>query len=320
MKRRAFLAGLASLPVAGRAQAGLIDNATAYRWVRLAEDAGFPRRDSGAGFRFHGRMWISNGYQVGAVTVRDLVASDDGLVWEQVNSSTPYKEYASICPFKDWIYVFDGRMSRTRDGVTFEQVASTNEPDFEPDCPMFKLREKLHIVGKDEIKTFDPSTGIFVVTPHPIKARRGPARIKFNNRLFVMAGAMDSQNSPPENQSGYPQWTSTNDIWSTDDPENQASWVKQKRPPWRRRMWPGLVVHGDLLYMTGGWDNFNAVNLNDTWRSPDGENWERVEVTVNYTARHAPTLFSFDGRILMVCGNTNISPSVQNDVWQLCPN
>lgn len=319
MKRRVFLAGLASLPLAGGAEAGLIDRATEYRWVRVAENGGLQPRDNGAGFRFNGRLWISNGYEVGGVTVKDLVASDDGVVWEQINGATPYRDYAAIRPFEGFIYVYDGQMARTRDGVHFEPVMSRNNPPFEPESVMFELNRKLHIVYKDMVSTFDPSTGTFVVTPHPVPARWGQVRIKFNDRLFIIAGAKDGANSPPENPTAYPQWTTVNDVWSTDNPEVSGSWIKHETPPWRRRMWPGLVVHGDLLYLTGGWDNFNAINLNDTWRSPDGENWERVKVSGAYTARHASTLFSFDGRILLVCGNTNISPSVQNDVWQLCP-
>jgi hypothetical protein len=319
MKRRVFLAGLASLPMVGGAKAGLIDRATSYRWVRLTEDGGLAARDSGAGFRFNGRLWISNGYAVGSVAVRDLVASDDGIVWDHVNDATPYKGYAAVRPFQGYIYVYDGQMTRTRDGSHYEPVATTNNPPFEPESAMFELNGKLHIITKDDVASFDPPTGQFAVTPHPVPARWGQVRIKFKDRLYIVAGAKDGANSPPENPDAYPQWTTVNDVWSTDNPQDPTSWKKHETPPWRRRMWPGLVVHGDLLYLTGGWDNFNAVNLNDTWRSPDGENWERVTVTESYPARHAPTLFSFEGRILMVCGNTNVSPSVQNDVWQLCP-
>lgn len=319
MQRRSFLAGALSCLAMGNADAGLIDNATEYRWVRITENGGLPARDNGAGFRFNGRLWISNGYSVGSITVRDLVASDDGVVWDQVNSATPYEGYAAIRPFQDYIYVYDGQMTRTKDGVNFERVESTDNPPFEPEAAMMELNGKLHIVTKDDVATFDPSTRRFVVTPHPVPARWGQVRIRFKGRLFIIAGAKDGANNPPENAAAYSQWTTVNDVWSTDNPEDQNSWVKHETPPWRRRMWPGLVVHGDLLYLTGGWDNFNAVNMNDLWRSPDGVNWERLDVNVNYPARHAPTMFSFNGRILLVCGNTNISPSVQNDVWELCP-
>lgn len=319
MKRRDLLAGMAYLPLAGTAKAGLIDRSTHYRWIKLTEDAKLAPRDSGAGFRFNGRLWISNGYAVGSVTVRDLVSSGDGVVWDKVNEATPYKGYAAIAPFQGYIYVFDGQMTRTKDGVQYELVATENTPSFEADAAMFALKRKLHVMAKGEVWSFDPSTCQFVVTAHPVPARWGQVRIKFKDRLYIIAGAKDGANSPPENKNAYSQWTTVNDVWSTDHPEDPDSWKKHDTPPWRRRMWPGLVVHGDQLYLTGGWDNFNAVNLNDTWRSFDGDNWERVEVTDAYTARHAPTLFSFDGRILLVCGNTNVEQSVQNDVWQLCP-
>ena len=59
--------------------------------------------------------------------------------------------------------------------------------------------------------------------------------------------------------------------------------------------------------------------MNDTWRSSDGDTWERVTCETEYTARHAPVMFSRNGRLLMVTGNTNTGPSVQKDVWELQP-
>jgi hypothetical protein len=120
-------------------------------------------------------------------------------------------------------------------------------------------------------------------------------------------------------KNGYPDQTSLNDVWSTSDPEDPNGWVKHRTPPWVARKWPGICVQAGYLYVCGGYNNYLAENMNDTWRSADGETWERVDCDSDYTARHAPVMFSRNGRLLMITGNTNTGTSVQKDVWELQP-
>jgi hypothetical protein len=210
-------------------------------------------------------------------------------------------------------------MKRTTNGTTFEAVTSSCNPPFEAEAPMFQMGNKLHIIRTAAVDTFDMTTGIFTTVANPNISVAGHVRIKFNDRIFIISGAKPGANIPPENGGGYTNMTSLNDVWSTDDPECPTSWVKHPAPPWVQRMWPGVGIHAGMLYVTGGYDNFTGANRNDTWRSPDGETWERVEVSTLYPGRHAPTLFSRNGRLLMVCGNTNNGTSVQKDVWELAP-
>jgi hypothetical protein len=271
-------------------------------------------------FEFNGRAWLSNGYQPGNIVVRDLLASHDGINWQMVNSSTPYQGYASICPVNGWIYVYDGTMRRTQDGVTFETVSTTGtSPIFEPEAPMVELGGKLHIINSGSIATFDPASATFSITSHPSLACKGQGRFLFKGRIFILGGAKQGANVPAEHPSGYPNMTSLNEVWSTDNPEDCNSWVKHEGTPWLHRMWPGVVSHAGYLYVCGGYNNFTANNMNDTWRSPDGDVWEKVVCTADYTARHAPAMLSRNGRLLMVTGNTNVSPSVQKDVWEMRP-
>lgn len=289
-----------------------------YRWIQRAADTGLVARDCGHGFEFRGRLWISNGFLPGNNTVRDLCASNEGFDWGVINSSTPYKPYAAVCPVGDWIYVYDGQMRRTSNGVVFEPVASTNNPTFEAEAPMFQKGNKLHIIRTAHVDTFDMETGVFTTVSNPNISKAGHVRVQFGDRFFILAGAKDGANTPPEN-GGYNTKTSINDVWSTDDLENLASWVKHDTPPWMQRMWPGACEHDGHLYVTGGFDNFTGGNRSDTWRTSDGDNWERVETTVDYPGRHAPTMYSRNGRLILVCGNTNTGPSVQKDAWELVP-
>lgn len=288
-----------------------------YRWVLRKSDGGLARRDSGMGFEHNGRLWISNGYQKGNVTVRDLVTSHDGITWQVVNPATPYAGYSAISSLDGWIYVYDGTMRRSRDGVSFETVATTGNPKFEPEAPMFLYNGVLHIVRTTAVDIFDAGSGRFRTVPHPVPGNRSRSRVVFKGRIYIMAGAKNVANNPPE--PAYPRFTSLNDVWSTDKPEDPSSWSKHRTPPWVQRMWPGVSVHDDYLYITGGYNNFASRNMSDTWRTSDGSHWERVETVDDYTARHAPNMFSRNGRLLLVAGNTNIDPNVQNDVWELVP-
>jgi hypothetical protein len=118
-------------------------------------------------FDFNGRVWISNGYQLGHVIVRDLLTSYDGINWQMVNQSTPYQGYAAVCRFGEWLYFYDGVMRRTKDGTTFETLTTTGNQVFEPEAPMVELGGKLHIIQAGFIATFNPATLEFTKNPHP---------------------------------------------------------------------------------------------------------------------------------------------------------
>ncbi len=50
-------------------------------------------------------------------------------------------------------------------------------------------------------------------------------------------------------------------------------------PPWAGRRKHTLVKHGDHLVLLGGFSLKNMItpmNLNDIWRTLDGETWEKL--------------------------------------------
>lgn len=285
-------------------------------WQQITASGGFPKRDDANGFVFNGKLWLSNGYDVGNVALRDLYNSTDGETWTLVNSSTPYAAYAPICPLGAWIYVADnGKVLKTQDGVSFTTIATSGIPPYSPTCQMHAHQGELTLVTEDEIwRSADGATW----TSHavPWGPRLSHKSIVFNGRLFVIAGASTTPNSPQEG--GY-NYTSFRDVWSTANPENPDSWVNHGNAPFAPRMWPGLVVLDGYLYVTGGYDNVtgNGANFKDTWRTPDGDRWQSIPVSAAYTARHAPTMFELDGSILIVAGNTNTGTSTQTDIWKL---
>jgi hypothetical protein len=317
MKRRSFILSAAAALTAGKAMA--IPVQQKYKWIQRTDDAGIPARDCGMGFDFRGRMWLSNGYTPGNVAKRDLFASHDGITWMLINDDTPYEPYASICALGPAIYVYDGTMRKSLDGVIYETLSTTNNPEFEPEAPMFDIGGKLHIVRTSHVDTFDPESNSFVTNPHPSQSTRGHARALFDGRLYIIGGAKPETNIPPENSKAYPDMTGLSDVWSSAEPTNPASWVKHADAPFAQRLWPGIGVNDGFLYVTGGYDNFTAKNRNDTWRTKDGITWKRVETVEDYQARHAPTMYSRNGRLIMAFGNTNTGPAVRKDVWVLVP-
>jgi len=292
-----------------------------YKWILRKSDIGLCARDCGMGFEFNGRLWLSNGYTPGNIPIRDLAVSHNGFNWSVLNNATPYQPYAAICPLGDFVFVYDGIMRRTTNGVAFQTVNTTNNPPFEPEAPMFEVGGKLHIIRTGFTDTFDPDTGLFSTVPAPATSTKGHARIAFGGKIFVIGGADPVANNPAE--SGYPGMTSLNSVWESATPEDPLSWTKSFAP-FIPRMWPGVGVHDGHLYVTGGYDNFvggtnSLTNRNDTFRTKDGISWERVETTEDYTSRHAPTLYSRNGRLILVCGNTNMNGSIQRDAWELIP-
>lgn len=316
MKRRVFLGAALAVAAAGGFKVGLLQARDRFRWELKSADVGLPERDCGAPFTFNGRIWISNGYQRGGICLRDLHVSDSGAEWQLVNAATPYADYAPVGVHDGWIWFIDTVVRRTRDGVNYEIVPASNMPArYDAQAHMFYLNGKFHIVGPSVVRHYDPATSIFSETPLPYPPRTGGAAVLFDGRISVMAGADDVGNFPPEKH--YANRTSLNDVWSTDDPENVSAWVRHADAAWTTRMWPGIVVHDRHLYIVGGYENRLQANVGDTWRTSDLEYWERIETQESYPARHASTLFSRNGRLVMVAGNTNKAPGVQKDAWEL---
>jgi hypothetical protein len=307
-----MLAGVTSSLVSGRVRAEDLP-----KWTKIAE-GGFPARDSGFGFQYDGKLWISNGYRpFGAAPLHDLLCSDDGASWQTKNAKTPYLAFSPISSHSDgWIYVVDEVVRRTKDGVRFETWEIPNMALFEGDRPMFSMNGKLHIVGRTYVTHFDPKKRRFSWTPLPWAAKSSYSFLVKGSRAYIIGGGYDMPSLTGEKT--YLTTQSLNEVWSTDNPENIRNWSRApSNPPWKPRLWPAVCAHNGYIYMTGGYDNVAGENLNDTWKSENGERWLKVDTDTSYPARHASTAFSRNGKLLLLAGNTNIGNSVQNDVWTL---
>jgi hypothetical protein len=312
MDRRSFiLSGLALLPASAY-------SASRPSWRLLAQPSGFTARDTAPVFEFDHHLWMSEGYTLDTKGTNDLLRSKSGTKWTVVNSATPYEAYSAICPFGRWIYIVDSKVRRTRDGVNFQILDAQNPHRFEPEMTMLELNEKLHMFGTEAVTHLCPKSLRFTETAYPWSKRTFFTVVKFGNRIFIVAGAKPRTNEPPEKN--YQDRISLNEVWSTANPENQASWTQHSAPPWLPRMWPSLTSHKGRLYLVGGYNNRDATNFDDTWRSSDGSSWEKLPIFNKFTARHASSLHSWRGRLLMFGGNINQSGDdgyYQPDIWVL---
>lgn len=252
---------------------------------------------------------------VGSIPRRDLLCSPDCITWEMVNQETPYEPYSPVTVHNNRIVAVGKATWETDDGRNWTRMTETGDPrPLASESPILSFGERLMIVYENGVYLRKGNAWRFVAAPWGDRVSLGAAI--WNDRLFVVGGAGRYSSDTPE--TGYPQYTTLNDVWSTADPSDPTAWVLHTRSaPWLPRMWPCLLAHEGWLYLTSGYDNTLARNLSDTWRTSDGRTWHHVFVREEYPARHAPTLFSRGNEIYLVAGNTNVDGSVQNDVWAL---
>jgi len=94
-------------------------------------------------------------------------------------------------------------------------------------------------------------------------------------------------------------------------PDDPPFWRLVVEPlPFAPRIWHGVVVHDDKLWVLGG--NAKDSWLNDVWSSPDGENWTEVTAAAPWSPRSQHQCVVHDGRIWVVGGYDG---TLRNDVW-----
>lgn len=150
---------------------------------------------------------------------------------------------------------------------------------------------------------------------------RDGAHLEYFNGKLWMYGGWYSSTVP-----GWNNQVTTNEAWySTDD---GASWTQdhahEESPAtsganafWTRRHtagWTRCPANGiDYLYVIGG-DYDNVVS--DTWRTSDGETWERMSASAGWNGRLLHMVGALDGVLYMMGGQTDLVGTAYNDVWK----
>lgn len=100
------------------------------------------------------------------------------------------------------------------------------------------------------------------------------------------------------------------DVWRSTD---GAHWQRVvARAPFAARHGHSLVVHGERLWVLGGWSG--GKPLSDVWSSPDGITWQRATHAA-FPARSHHTALSHDGRMWVLGGWAGHPDRVYSDVW-----
>ncbi len=287
-------------------------SAEAPSWVCVTKEAAFSPRDTAEDLVFAGKLWLSNGYYHGNVLSRDLWSSTNGKDWTQVKADTPYDGYSEMVVYKDKMWAVKKSVWASSDGVTWEQVSA--ETPFGTrgygelvvhDGKMWQLGS-----GADVWSTTDGKKWTCVTEKAPYGDRTATAVAVFKGKLWVMGGSTKQANTPPEK--GYANFTTYNDVWSSTD---GADWTcVTKKTPWLPRRWFIAKEYAGRLWIIGGFDNANNINLGDVWYTENGTDWHPFTSPTTFAPRHEPTCYAYDDSLWVVAGNTW---PVVNDVWRV---
>jgi len=85
-----------------------------------------------------------------------------------------------------------------------------------------------------------------------------------------------------------------------------------------QRVFYGLVVFNDKIWMLGGFDGTRYYN--DVWSSEDGVRWKQEAGSTAWSARNSGSVVVFQNRIWMIGGGVidgepNPNPQSRNEVW-----
>ena len=118
----------------------------------------------------------------------------------------------------------------------------------------------------------------------PGPARLGSHSVYHEGRLWVLGG-----------QTGQ---TFVSDAWCSTDGRH---WTRRSDPPWCGRRGPALVSFDGWLWLFGG---TNANQLNDVWRTRDGDDWEQVMAQGPWPAESQPVAMVFRDSIWALTGSS----------------
>lgn len=293
----------------------------------LTLNAPFDVRQGHGSVFFNDRFWVIGGFANIEDSKNDVWSSEDGQNWvlETENTAFSGRAHFGITVFQDRMFILGGIGNGTisnevwssSDGVTWELEA--DNPDFSPraQTKLVSFQDKLYAIGGLE-NIFDPSTGsaddiwsstngrdwVQETDTAPFLERFGFEAIVFNDKLFVIAGALAN---------GFEM---TNDVWYTRDGQN---WIQAPTSnKFGRRAFLKSVVFSGKLWMTGGYfqEGLDEIYYTDFYSSSDGLSWQRQILDASYEARYSPTLVSNQDFMLLIAGGQIATNTKFNDVWK----
>jgi Kelch motif len=256
------------------------NSADGVTWTQVTASAQFAPRYEHSSFAANGKLWVYGGETIvnGVMghSLGDAWSTTDGMNWTQENVGGPVR---------------GGLMGTVQEAgkVTLlggGQVAFANT--------VWQSTDGANWSERSPYAQFSP------------RHTRG---VEFKGQMWIAGGAaIDGSTTNFD----------TNEVWHSSDGLNWTRAVPNGAT-FSPRTGNAFVVFNNRLWVIGGWqDKINNVDgsevyLNDVWSSADGANWRQEKASAEFSARVAPGVSVFAGK-LWVIGGLAASGEV-NDVW-----
>ncbi len=257
-------------------------------WIRLPDAPWQPRH--GAGWVVHkNKMFV-----VGGELIDDVWASPDGVNWTLLVSGAPFgQRYTPIVHSNgEYIYLYGGQY--------WEPVRGCfNRPDCLPVAPRDVWRSKDGYVW-EKVLTEAPWTGRALIH----------GSLLFDEQIFLVGGGL--KNATSLSSETYAEFT---DIWSSSDGVN---WKKRSdKMGFLGRTHFSVLSTSRECYVSDGSVGLQIKVSNDFFYAEDCLNFNKLEVPANLPARHASSLFEFNGSIVLLGGPPEGGAGTA--IWQYFP-
>lgn len=248
-------------------------------WVLETEDPGFSGRAQFGVTVFNDRIFVLGGFTNGSL-LNDVWSSANGIDWieETANADFSPRAQVELLAYNDKLYALGGleNFFDVTTGSTEEIWSSTNGVDW-----------------------------VLETNAAPYSAKYGFKAIVFNEKMFVLGGALAMTNEE------------TADVWSSTDGSNWTQ-TQQGTNSFSKRVFFNCAIFNDKIWLTGGFKEtaMEDIKYTDFWYSSDGATWIRETIDAGYGARFSPTLVSNSDYMLLIAGGEVATNTKLNDVWK----
>ncbi len=283
---------------------------------------------------FNNEMWLLYYNQIGRrifnPNILDTLivwSSPDGISWKKrFQFDSTNDNYSAITVFRNKLWIvgqkstfsgfstgFQNIIWSSSDGVQWvEEIQSESNPSVS-NYGVSTFQNRLWLFGRDRSSL----ANYFQSSADGLVWKREKNIIDSSYTDYIIVPFLDRLWSIGW-EDGY-----NSRIFSTMD---GSTWTSSSLPEelWRRSN-HALTQHREKLWLIGGGNEMNNIFVraeykNDVWSSPDGLNWQLMDLHAPFEARAKPLSVSFQGKLWVMGGvNPYLVPSGQQytDIWYL---
>ncbi len=315
------IAAIVVLAVSASACANGIAQTNGYKWQIVTEKAGYPTGYNYPVFVVGNKMLaLNNGGWI----------SEDAKTWKrtdlpEIGLNSAYQKFVQ---FKGAVYALGtmtgnyldfkltSRISRTRDGKSWETVAETSDLPERVFYGAAVFNDKIWMLGgwdgrKYHNDVWNSADGVkwTQVTADSGWSPRTPAvTVVFKDRLWMMGGGVIDGEENPNPNSGK-------EVWVSDDGQKWSRVETDSARQWRGNP----VVFDGKLWLAGA--NRGGGFESAVWVSEDGKAWN--ELSAPWSPRGAVAVWVFNDKLFLTGGKSSYVENGEtkfvysNDVWKM---